>query len=269
MRPADIKATLASLYLTPTKGKGQNFLTDDSVADKEVGYLQAEDGDVVLEVGPGLGILTERLVKMPVDLKLIELDRALLPYLQQRFGKTTEIIGGDALKVVWPHFDRFISNVPYSISSPLIFRLLEHDFKCAVVMVQKEFADRMGARADTEDYGRLSVGVYYRAECELLDVVSRNRFWPEPEVDSRIVRLTPRPAPFKVNDEALFFKLVEMLFSQRRKKISTVLKKAKMLEGHDISSLPYLDKRVEALAPEEIGELANAVHILKYDGRGS
>jgi 16S rRNA (adenine1518-N6/adenine1519-N6)-dimethyltransferase len=265
MRPAEIKATLASLSLTPTKGKGQNFLTDDSVADEEVELLGIEQGDVVLEVGPGLGVLTERVLQRQASLKVIELDRALIPYLNERFSEKVDVIQGDALEIEWPRFDRFISNIPYSISSPLIFELLEHDFKRAVVMVQKEFADRMGAKADTDDYGRLSVGVYYRAECELLDVVNRNRFWPEPEVDSRIVRLTPRPAPFRVKDEKLFFKLVEMLFAQRRKKISTILKRSHLAEGVDVSALPHVDMRVEALSPEEIGELADAVFDARAD----
>ncbi|MCE5295620.1 MAG: 16S rRNA (adenine(1518)-N(6)/adenine(1519)-N(6))-dimethyltransferase RsmA [Euryarchaeota archaeon] len=268
MRPAEIKAILAPLSLTPTKGRGQNFLTDDLVAEKEVDYLGIEDGDAVLEVGPGLGVLTDKLVKAPVSLKAIELDDALVPYLRKRFPDKVDIVHGDALSIEWPRFDRFISNVPYSISSPLIFKLLDHDFKQAVVMVQKEFADRMGAKADTDDYGRLSVGVYYRAECEPLDIVKRNCFWPEPEVDSRIVRLTRRPAPFSIRDERLFFKLVEMLFAQRRKKISTVLKRSHLMDGMEVSALPHIDKRVEALSPEEIGELADAIYDARAEHKG-
>jgi len=259
MRPTDIKATLASLSLTPTKGKGQNFLTDDRVADSEVAYLDIRPGEKVLEVGPGLGVLTERLVKKADHLACIELDSKLVPFLTERFGDKFELIVGDALELRWPQFDKFISNVPYSISSPLIFELLEHQFSSAVIMVQKEFADRMGAKADTDDYGRLSVGVYYRAKCELLDVVKRNAFWPEPEVDSRIVRLTPRPAPFSVKDEKLYFKLVDSLFAQRRKKISTTLKKMRFVPEDSLSSIPYLDDRVEVLSPEQIGVLADAV----------
>ncbi len=92
-------------------------------------------------------------------------------------------------------------------------------------MVQKEFADRMVAAPDSDDYSRLTVNVYYRAKCERLEHVPRNKFWPEPEVDSTVLRLTPRPPPFHVHDEKLFFRLVEMLFQQRRKKIGTILKK--------------------------------------------
>ena len=259
MRPTEIKAFLASLSLTPTKGKGQNFLTDDRVADHEVIYLDIKPGEKVLEVGPGLGMLTERVLLKTDKVSAIELDSKLVPFLNERFGQKLNLMVGDALELRWPKFDKFISNVPYSISSPLIFRLLEHDFSSAVIMVQKEFADRMGAAAGTDDYGRLSVGVYYRAKCELLDVVKRNCFWPEPEVDSRIVRLTPRPAPFQVKDEQLYFKLVDMLFAQRRKKISTILKKSRVVPDGVVSSLPYMDDRVEVLTPEQIGELADLV----------
>jgi 16S rRNA (adenine1518-N6/adenine1519-N6)-dimethyltransferase len=260
MRPEDVKAFLSSLSITPTKGKGQNFLTDDRVADHEVRYLDIKEDDLVLEVGPGLGVLTERLLLKSPKVSAIELDDRLIPFLDQRFGRKLKIINADALDIRWPSFDKFISNVPYSISSPLIFKLLERHFQRAVIMVQKEFADRMGAKADTDDYGRLSVGVYYRAKCELLEVVKRNSFWPEPDVDSRIVRLTPRPPPFHVNDEELYFRLVEILFGQRRKKISSILKKSNMMKGHDVMALPYLDLRVEALTPEQIGELANAIY---------
>lgn len=269
MRPTDIKATLASLSLTPTKGKGQNFLTDDRVADSEVAYLDIRQGEKVLEVGPGLGVLTERLLRKADDLTCIELDTKLVPYLTEKFDGRFHLIVGDALELRWPQFDKFISNVPYSISSPLIFHLLEHDFTSAVIMVQKEFADRMGAEADTDDYGRLSVGVYYRAKCELLDIVKRNAFWPEPEVDSRIVRLTPRPAPFRVQDERLFFKLVDSLFAQRRKKIGTTLKKMRFVPEASLPSIPYLDDRVEVLSPEQIGELADAVHEASKKGKGN
>jgi 16S rRNA (adenine1518-N6/adenine1519-N6)-dimethyltransferase len=265
MRPADVKAFLASLSISPSKSRGQNFLTDDSVADHEVCHLDLGPGDNVLEVGPGLGNLTERVLLKIDRVKAIELDERFVPFLDQRFGSKLELVQGDALKVKWPHFNKFISNVPYSISSPLIFKLLEHEFECAVIMVQKEFADRMGAKADTDSYGRLSVGVYYRAKCELLEVVKRNAFWPEPEVDSRIVRLTPRPPPFQVEDERLFFRLVEMLFSQRRKKISTILKKNRTVPEEALSGLPYLDLRVEALTPEQIGELTDAVWHAKKD----
>jgi 16S rRNA (adenine1518-N6/adenine1519-N6)-dimethyltransferase len=263
LRPTEIKTILAGLGVSPTKSKGQNFLTDDGVADREVAYLDISPEDTVLEVGPGLGVLTARLVPAASKVIGIELDHGIASYVRSTFSDEVELIEGDALEVKWPRFDRFISNIPYSISSPLIFKLLEHDFRSAVIMVQKEFADRMVALADTDDYSRLSVSVYYRSKAEMLEKVGRTRFWPEPEVDSAVVRLTPRPPPFTVKDERMFHKMVEMLFSQRRKKISTTLKSKRMISPSDVPTLPYMDERVEALTPEQIGELVDAVYDLR------
>jgi 16S rRNA (adenine1518-N6/adenine1519-N6)-dimethyltransferase len=260
VRPTEVKAVLARIGVSPTKSKGQNFLVDDTVAEREVDYLQMLPGDTVLEVGPGLGVLTSRLVPRAGKVIAIELDRAIASYVRSEFGGQVELIEGDALDADWPRFDRFISNIPYSISSPLIFKLLDQDFRSAVIMVQKEFADRMVAKADTDDYSRLSVSVYYRAKAEMMEKVGRTRFWPEPEVDSAVVRLTPRTPPFTVKDERMFHRMVELLFQQRRKKISTILKARRMIAPADVPRLPYMDMRVEALAPEQIGELVDAVH---------
>ena len=221
-------------------------------------------GDTVLEVGPGLGVLTSRLLPKAGKVIAIELDQGIATYLRAELGSKFELIEGDALDAAWPRFDRFISNIPYSISSPLIFKLLDQDFRSAVIMVQKEFADRMVAKADTDDYSRLSVSVYYRAKAEMLEKVGRTRFWPEPEVDSAVVRLTPRPPPFQVKDERLFHKLVEVLFQQRRKKISTILKGKGYVRPDQMDDVPYRDDRVEAISPEQIGELSDAVHDLRH-----
>jgi 16S rRNA (adenine1518-N6/adenine1519-N6)-dimethyltransferase len=258
VRPTEVKNILAQIGVSPSKSKGQNFLVDDTVAEREVEYLQIQTGETVLEVGPGLGVLTERLAQRADRLIAIELDHAIASYVRSTFGKV-ELIEGDALDGQWPTFDRFISNIPYSISSPLIFKLLDQDFKMAVIMVQKEFADRMVAKADTDDYSRLSVSVYYRAKAEMVEKVGRNRFWPEPEVDSAVVRLTPRPPPFTVKNERMFHRMVELLFQQRRKKISTILKAKKIITPLDVPDLPHMDMRVEALTPEQIGELVDAV----------
>jgi 16S rRNA (adenine1518-N6/adenine1519-N6)-dimethyltransferase len=262
VRPTEVKAILAQIGVSPTKSKGQNFLVDDTVAEREVDYLQMAPEDAVLEVGPGLGVLTSRLVPKANKVIAIELDPAIAAYVRSQYGEGVELIEADALDAKWPKFDRFISNIPYSISSPLIFKLLDQDFKMAVIMVQKEFADRMVAKADTDDYSRLSVSVYYRAKAEMMEKVSRNRFWPEPEVDSAVIRLTPRPPPFHVKDEKLFHKLVEVLFLHRRKKISTILKK-RYVSPEDMDRVPYRDDRVEAISPEQIGELADAVFDLR------
>jgi 16S rRNA (adenine1518-N6/adenine1519-N6)-dimethyltransferase len=258
-----ITEQLARLGVSPSKGMGQNFLTDERVADRQVEFAGIEKSDTVLEIGPGLGVLTNRLARKAGKVIAIEMDRKLAENLRPTLPENVELIVGDALEVQFPRFDRMVSNLPYSISSPIVFKLLDHRFKKAVVMLQKEFADRMVAAPDTDDYSRLTVNVYYRAECRMLEKVPRSRFWPAPKVDSAVVELVPRSPPFHVEDERLFFRLVEVLFQQRRKKIGTILRMKGLMTSDERSKVPYADLRIEALSPEQIGELCNAVHDLK------
>jgi 16S rRNA (adenine1518-N6/adenine1519-N6)-dimethyltransferase len=263
MNPSEVTDLIARLGVTPTKGMGQNFLIDDRVADRQILFAQITKDDVVLEVGPGLGVLTNRLAEKAGKVFAIEMDRRLAAHLRATLPGNVELIEGDALEVEFPVFDKFVSNLPYSISSPIIFKLLDHRFQRAVVMLQKEFADRMVAAPDTDDYSRLTVNVFYRAECRILEKVPRSRFWPAPKVDSAVVELVPRAPPFKVEDEKLFFKLVEVLFQQRRKKIGTVLKMKGYMSSEERADVPFVDLRIEALSPEQIGELSNAVQTLR------
>jgi len=253
----ELRSLLERYGVRPSKSKGQNYLIDRRVAEREVEYLGITDGDRVLEVGPGFGILTSSLLERTSNLTAIEIEEGAVRYLRDSFPRM-EVLQGDFLEIDPPRFDLFISNVPYSISSPLLFRLLDMDFERAVIMVQREFAERMAAPAGDSEYSRLSVNVFYRAECRLLENVPRSRFWPEPEVDSTVVLLTPRPAPFPLRDEKHFLKLVDVLFQQRRKKIGTVLKQKRMLP-EDRTGIPYLDERVERLTPAQIAELSDAL----------
>ncbi len=245
--------------VVPKKSKGQNFLTDGRVADRHVGYAGIRKDDKVLEVGPGLGILTSRLVEASDHVSCIELDEKLADYIEKEYGSRLDLIRGDAVKVPFPKFDVFVSNLPYSVSTPIIFKLLEHEFRTAVVMVQKEFADRMAADVGSTEYSRLTVNLFYRAECEVLETVPASRFNPRPKVDSALVRITPRKAPFEVLDEKTFFKVTEVAFNHRRKKIGTSLKSAGLVASKD--GIPYADDRIEDLRPSEIGELADAVFL--------
>ncbi len=253
----ELRSLLERYGVRPSKSRGQNYLIDRRVAEREVEHLGMTENDRVLEVGPGFGILTAALLERTSKLTAIEIEEGAVRYLRDSFPQM-DVIQGDFLETDPPQFDLFISNVPYSISSPLLFHLLDMQFKRAVIMVQREFAERMAAPAGDDEYSRLSVNVFYRAECKLLENVPRSRFWPEPEVDSTVVLLTPRPAPFPLRDEKHFLKLVDVLFQQRRKKIGTVLKQKRMLpEGRE--RIPYLDERVERLTPAQIAELSDAL----------
>ncbi len=233
-----------------------------------ISYASISKEDTVLEVGAGLGFLTQllspacnKVIAVEVDPKLTEILRSELRDLEN-----VDLIEGDVLSAPVPKFNKVVSTPPYSISSPLLFWLLERKFECAVLTFQKEFAERMTASVGTRDYGRLTVGTYYRAEAELLDHVPRSMFYPPPDVDSTVVRLKPREKPpFSVEDEEAFFQLVQTLFTQRNKKMRNAI--APFLRGRvrktDVKrladSLLFHDKRVRKLAPEDFGAISNQI----------
>lgn len=269
--PLEIKKALDSLGVRAKKGLSQHFLADCGVLQKQVELAGLKKTDTVLEIGPGLGTLTERLLARAGKVVAVEADAALAGYLEDRFSGDInagrlEIVRGDALKVRLPKFTKTVSNLPYKISSDITFRLLEEKFECAILMYQQEFAERMCAPAGSDAYSRLSVNVFFRAECEILMKVPRSAFYPVPDVDSAIVRLCPRQKPpFAVRDERAFFSVVGGLFSHRRKKIANGLelwaagKKAKkrMGEAAKRGEIPHGGMRVEQLSPQEIGEIAD------------
>lgn len=262
---SDPRRTLSSLGVRPSKGRGQHFLVDGRIAARHIRYADVKGADVVLEIGPGLGVLTAGLVERAKRVIAIESDRRFAEYLRRHLP-AAEIRHGDALKVEWPPFDVMVSNLPYQISSPLTFRLLATPFDRAVLMYQWEFAKRMVAPPGSADYSRLSVGVYVRASCGLLERVPRNAFHPQPKVDSALVRLEPRPSPFPMPDPDLYDAVVEALFTHRRKTVENGLRlswsrfaaRREDLERL-LSDVPFRDRRVEELRPEEIGRIADAI----------
>lgn len=236
------------------KRLGQHFMIDEHVLEREVGYAGINGNDIVLEIGPGTGNLTKYLVKKAKKVYAIEKDRALARVMELSFPDV-EVITGDALRVDWPEFNKLVSNIPYKISSPLTFRLLEHDFDLAVLSYQKEFAERLVAYAGDIAYSRLSVMAYYRAEMEILETIPKSAFRPPPKVDSAIVRIKPRKEPpFRVKNEELFEDVVRTLFSTRRKTVRNALR----TKYGDVET-EYGSMRVEELTPEEIGEIADIV----------
>ena len=236
---------------------GQHFLIDKQVVEREVSYANLNKSDVVLEIGPGKGVLTRLLAKKAKKVVAIEIDLQFVEKLENTVPENVVVIHADALKVDFttlPIFNKIVSNLPFQISSPITFKFLEYPFSKAVLIYQKDFADRMIAHPDTKHYSRLSVGVYYRTHCQVLENVSKRCFSPAPKVDSSIVEIIPRKKPpFAVLDELFFFDIVKRLFVHRRKKIKNTLEKTyDSLEG-----IPYLDKRVGELSPRQIGEISN------------
>lgn len=261
---SEARRILTELGVRPRRSLGQHFLVDENVIARCTEYAGIKKGEKVLEIGPGIGFLTEKLLGTGASLTVIESDRRFCDYLGNRFGDALTIVMGDATRVDLPPFDKVVSNLPYNISSEITFRLLERKFKLAVLMYQKEFAERLVAGEGSAIYGRLSVMADYKAESEILESVSRRSFWPEPQVDSAVVRFRVRPPRFDVEDERLFVDIVRILFSHRRKKIYNALISESKFLGiskerlREIASdIPYSEERVEMLTPQEIGEIAD------------
>jgi 16S rRNA (adenine1518-N6/adenine1519-N6)-dimethyltransferase len=258
---------LLRLYgVSPKKRLGQHFTVDMDLLQRLVSHGSITSDDVVLEVGAGLGFLTRLLSRECKKVIAVEVDPALVRILKEQLHKlqNVDLIEGDILEVSLPAFNKVVSAPPYSISSPLLFRLLESKFDWAVLILQKEFAERLAASVGTKDYGRLTVNIYYRADVELLDSVPRKMFYPPPDVDSLMLRMKPREPPFQVEDEETFFELVQALFTQRNKKVRNALipflRKREMnrKEAVDLAdSTIYRAKRVRELAPEDFGLLTD------------
>ena len=265
----DARDALRRLGVRARKGLGQHFLVDGRVAARHLAYANVSRSDVVLEIGPGLGVLTKGLVARARRVIAIETDRTFVRHLADTVPEA-EVLLADAVKADWPPFDVMVSNLPYRISSPITFKLLGTPFDRAVLMYQWEFAKRMVAKAGTADYSRLSVGVYRRASCEILERVPRNAFYPQPRVDSALVRLLPRPAPFHVRDPTLYDAVVDALFEHRRKTVANGLRLswpafAPTPEAFEalVPGLPFLGRRVEQLRPEDLALLAEAIATAK------
>ena len=238
--PTAVSALLKRHDLHPRKRFGQNFLVDGNTLAKIVAAGKLEPGGAALEIGAGLGVLTAALADAVTEtgrVVTIEVDTALLPALAETVGEKSQVsvVTADAMALDWPlfldtHFGEIkpsvVANIPYNITSPLLITLLEQHgrFSRIVLLVQKEVAARLGAKAGTPDYGSLSVFVQYHAEVETIGIVSRRVFFPPPDVDSAIVRLTPHiTPPVDVPSEAQLFAIVRAAFGQRRKALLNAL----------------------------------------------
>lgn len=228
----------------------QNFMIDPGAIEREVRYGELDFSDTVLEIGPGLGFLTEQLARTVTKVIAIEKDKRLEPILTQelRGYGNIEYIWADALETDWPKFNKIIANIPYSISAPLTFKLLEYEFDKAVICYQKEFAEKMVTEAGTNDYGRLSVMVQYYFEPKILEVVPKDAFYPQPKVDSAIVSLVKKD----VKREPEFDVFVRELFRYPSKDVHNAVKIAFKKEIEDTRKLftlgiPELRKLYEKL----------------------
>jgi 16S rRNA (adenine1518-N6/adenine1519-N6)-dimethyltransferase len=238
---------------------GQHFLLNEDIARREIEYCNISKNDIVLEVGPGKGILTKILLLNAKKVIAVEIDKKLYENLKKTIkNKNIILINIDILKIDLnniPKFNKIVSNLPFKISLPITLKFLEYKFEKAVLIYQKEFAERMIAKAGGKNYSRLSVLIYYKSFCKIIENIPKENFIPIPKVDSSIVELKPRiKPPFYLKNELFYFYLTKILFNNKRKKIQNIIKKFYKLNNINI---PFKDDRIEELSPEEIGELSN------------
>lgn len=251
----------------PKKRLGQHFLHDRNIVRRILERFAATPQDTVVEIGPGLGALTTGLLDAATRLHAVEFDRDVIEPLQARCAGHGELVlhRADALEFdfcsITPQPLRVIGNLPYNISTPILFHLLAqvHCLRDLCFMLQKEVVDRLHAAPGGKDYGRLSVMVQWRCRVTPWFDVAPGAFTPPPQVDSTVVQLVPHATPpFAVDDAAVFARVVQMAFAQRRKTLRNALA--------DFASPPLLQsvdidptRRGETLSLEEFARLANAV----------
>ena len=273
------KFMLNKYKLSANKSLGQNFLINDEVVEKIVASADVNESDLVIEIGPGLGNLTEYLLEKAGKVIAIELDERMIQILQDRFSlyNNFELLNQDVLKVDLEKLiqdnknekiknAKIVANLPYYITTPIIMKLLEEklDIESITVMIQKEVADRLIAVPGSKLSGAITYCVYYYATSESVTIVENNSFIPEPAVDSEVIKLLIRKEhPVKLNDESEFFKLIKVSFMQRRKTLINSIVNGGMVSNKeeakklfDALGLDY-NVRGETLTIEQFAEMSN------------
>ncbi len=257
---------LQTYGISPKKSFGQNFLIEPTIFERLAEYASINSKDVILDIGAGLGFLTCFLAHKCQSVLAVEIDKKLVRVLHAQVAnlRNIRVFHGDVFREELAPFNKVVSVPPYNISSALMLWLFEKKFDCAVLVFQKEFAERIVASVGSENYGWLSVVAYYYADVELLDEVPKWMFYPQPEVDSIIVRLKLKTPPFPLKDRIIFKELVKSLFTRRNRKVRNAIipflrfrNNMTMRKLENLTSIPFLNKRVRELAPEDFGLLTN------------
>lgn len=283
------KSILNRYNIKLNKNLGQNYLIDKNKRDQIIGFGDLTKEDVVLEIGPGIGTLTTELSAKAKKVIAIEQDSVIFKILEERLEQenidNVELINGDALNVDFPKFNKIVSNLPYQISSPITFKFLDYDFDSAVLMYQKEFANRMNGKVGTKDYSRLAAMLYFKCDVETLTGVSSESFIPKPKVDSSVVRLTPKIPELngklsniqidEIDEDTFktYSNFTKALFQHRNKKARNALidsrhvvsnldkkdmkRRLNEITSHKINDI--LDQRVITISPEDILYLSKQI----------
>mgnify|MGYP003100091067 CR=1 FL=1 len=276
--PQETIAVLQRYGFNFQKKYGQNFLIDTHVLDKIIGAAQIGPDDFVLEIGPGIGTMTQYLAEAAREVVAVEIDTKLIPILQDTLKEydNVTVLNEDILKVDIRKIAeeknggkpiKVVANLPYYITTPIIMGLFESEvpLDSITVMVQKEVADRMQVGPGTKDYGALSLAVQYYAEPYIVANVPPNCFIPRPAVGSAVIRLTRyQEKPVKVNDASFMFKIIRASFNQRRKTLQNGLYNSSELRIPKEKTVAALEEmgltptiRVEKLSLEEFAQLSD------------
>ena len=254
-----------------TKGNqnlDQYFLMDEGVLNRLQSYAREFDCDHILEIGAGIGNLTDKLVEISGGVTAIEIDPLLVDFLSLEFKeeistKKLHLIQGDILEVQLPPYTVSVSNLPYELSSKILFRLLPSKMPL-VLMVQKEFAQRLVAKPNTPEYGRLTITAGHYADIEIIETVSPLAFNVRPAVESAIVKLVPSKPDYIVENEAAFLQLVTAVFTQRRKKMVNSIKNTTHISHIEnptilieLADEELMNSRPGELTPADFAILAN------------
>ena len=277
----ETKFLMKKYNISANKELGQNFLIDDSAINNIVEAAQISKNDFVIEIGPGLGTLTSRLVEKAGKVIAIELDKKMLQILEDRFKlyDNFSVINEDILKVelndlikkenTENYMVKIVANLPYYITTPIIMKLLEEklNINSITVMVQKEVADRLTEIPGGKNTGAITYCVYYYAQAQEVLTVPNTSFIPEPKVNSEVIKLNIRKkTPVELKDEKIFFKVIKASFMQRRKTLSNALINNKILENREEVEKMFktleIDSNVrgEKLTLEEFGKITNYVY---------
>jgi 16S rRNA (adenine1518-N6/adenine1519-N6)-dimethyltransferase len=266
------------------KSLGQNFLIDTNILKRIVDFADLNEEETgAIEIGPGIGALTEQLARASKKVVAFEIDQRLLPILADTLSPYSnvkvihqDVLKADVAKVIDEEFTdvkniMVVANLPYYVTTPIIMKLLEEHLpiRGIVVMLQKEVADRISAKPGTKDYGSLSIAIQYYTKAEIVMIVPKTVFVPQPNVDSAVIRLTRLEEPaVQVKDEAFFFQVTKASFAQRRKTLLNNLtsqlpdgkqKKEEILTALDKSGIEP-SRRGETLSLEEFARLSDELY---------
>lgn len=282
--PAEITRIQKQFGISPLKQLGQNFLCDAHMLDKIADAGGFTKADAVLEIGPGMGALTQRIAQRAGKVVAVEIDKGLLPVLEYTLEEfdNVVVVHGDILKQDLNELHALLgggafwvcANLPYYITTPIIMRLLESSLPCPTLcfLLQKEVAERMAAKPGSKSYGSLSIAVQYYTKAQIVLKVPPTCFIPAPTVDSVVMRLDRCPPPVEVADEALFFALCRSAFAMRRKTLANNLAASVLGLSREKAeaaiALAGLDEKVrgEALSLDEFAKLANTIFQMRNSG---